>query len=115
MHRRKTMRYVLPLALCAIACVQQSAETPRPAAQVPTHALTLENAGSLTEAEQGDWIEIRLDPAQWRLTRQTGGARLELSGEIKSAFRYRAAAVGESELTFTGAGQQTATFRFAIR
>jgi len=101
------------LAVCVLCCVPHAAERP-PAANVPLHVLTLEQAGSLTEAEQGDLLEIRLDPAAWRLTRQSGDGRVETYGEKTDAFRYRATGVGQLELTYTG-GRRTATFRFAIR
>ena len=102
------------LAVCVLCCVPHSAETP-PAANVPVHVLTLEQAGSLTEAEQGDLIEIRLEPAAWRLTRQSGEARLEPYGNATAdAFRYRATSVGNLELTFAD-GQRTATYRFFVR
>jgi hypothetical protein len=98
--------------------------------------LTIEKAGSLTAAEQGDFIEIRLDeqaPAdgRWRLSNQSGDARIEAQGEtalvngktgIKRVFRFRALGIGKLELAFgfhvppqAPEPRQVATFMFAIK
>lgn len=85
-----------------------------PAAPVPTHTLSIDEAGSTTAAEQGDLIEIRLaeHPAAggtWRLSRQSGNAQIEAQGEpalvegktgIQRVFRFRALGIGQLELTF---------------
>ena len=85
-----------------------------PAAPVPTHTLSIDEAGSTTEAEQGDLIEIRLaeDSAAgetWRLSRQSGNARIEAQGEpalvegktgLQRVFRFRALGIGQIELAF---------------
>jgi hypothetical protein len=106
------------------------------AARVATHVLTKDIAGSLVTAEQGDFIEIRLDertPADgnWRLSRQSGDARIEAQGTasliqdrtgMKRVFRFRALGVGTAELVFlfyapakASEQQTTVTFNFSIR
>ena len=110
--------------------------TAAPAAPVPTHRLTVDKAGSVTSAEQGDFIEIRLDenvPADgmWRLSRQSGDARMEPQGEpalardktgIHRVFRFRALGIGKLALAFgfhappqAPEPRQVVTFTFVIK
>ena len=110
-----------------------------PAARVPVHVLTKEQAGSLTVAEQGDFIEIRLDEqtsagGRWWLERQTGDARIEVQGpavlvegttgskRVFRVFHLRALGVGALELVFVlrtpaqaSRPQQAVTFRLVVR
>lgn len=83
-----------------------------PARSVPTHVLTRDQAGSRTQAEQGDFIEVRLqqlDAGIWQLLRQTGDGRLKALGQAAFAggdaratqmFRFRAERIGSVELAF---------------
>lgn len=84
----------------------------QPAAAVPTHVLTLDQAGSFTHAEQGDFIDVRLkqiDAGSWQLLRQTGSGHVEALGpaeiahesaETMHVFHFRAQRVGSLELAF---------------
>lgn len=84
----------------------------QPAAAVPTHVLTRDQAESRTQAEQGDFIEVRLqqiDAGTWQLLHQTGGGRLNALGQATLAgddaratqvFRFRAERIGSVELDF---------------
>jgi len=92
--------------------VGDSAPASVTAAPVPTHVLTQDKAGSLTLAEQGDLIEVRLQepaPGTWRLLRQTGGGQVAALGSAtlvrdktgtKRVFRFRAVRIGTLELAF---------------
>jgi hypothetical protein len=98
--------------------------------------LTKYKAGSVTAAEQGDFIEVRLDepaPTQgiWQMSSQTGYARIQALGETalvqdatgtKRVFRFQALGIGELELAFAFHAppqapkpQQVLTFRLVIK
>lgn len=86
----------------------------RPAAAVPKHVLAMDEAGSLTATEQGDFIDIELKQlghgsGAWQLLRQTGSGRVEALGVgvlahenvgTTQVFHFRAKRVGSLELTF---------------
>jgi len=94
----------------------------------------LHDAGTITTAEQGDFIEIRLNEppsgGTWRLSNRLGDARLEAEGADRVVqketgpiriFRFRALGVGRSELSFTLFAPESAApvrelkFMFAVR
>lgn len=116
---------IVALILC-VQCAPRSASPP--AAPVPTHVLTLDKAGSITTAQQGDFIEVRLNeersgPGRWKLSHQSGDGRIETYGPeslvsdgtvTMRVFRFKASGIGRVELSFSS-GQRVATFRFDIR
>ncbi len=116
--------------------VRDSVPVPISAAPVPTHVLTKDSAGSLTLAEQGDFIEVRLEQltsatGTWRLLRQTGSGRVEPLGQAtlardksgtKRVFRFRAVRIGTLELAFvlqepnkTPRPEEVVAFNFSIK
>ena len=118
------------------AQTKETSPVPLPAAPIPSHVLSREQAGSLTLAEQGDLIEVRLAeqaPATgtWRLLHQLGSGRVEALGQpaltadksgAKRVFRFRAVEVGSLELVFayeppntTPRPAQVVAFRLVIQ
>jgi hypothetical protein len=98
------------------ACFQTSGRAP--AREVPNHVLTAANAASPVDAEQGDFVEIRLDPA-WHLVRITGDARIEKQRESvvrgKRVFHFRALGIGRAELAFAADAQRQISFHITVR
>jgi hypothetical protein len=106
--------FMCAVLIGCIPCLASCSPVAEPAAPVPTHVLTQAKAGSLTLAEQGDFIEVRLEESKsasgtWRLLRQSGSAHVESLGPAtlmrdktgtKRVFRFRAVRIGTLELAF---------------
>lgn len=80
--------------------------------------LTAANAASSVEAEQGDFIEVRLELA-WHLARIGGEAHIEKQSESvvrgKRVFHFRALGIGRAELAFAADPQRQIAFHITVR
>lgn len=118
--------------IACMPCWASCAPRETPAAAVPTHVLKEDQAGSLTLAEQGDFIEVRLlEPTSaggtWRVLRQSGSGYAAPLGPAtllrdKRVFRFRAQRIGTLELAFvlqapnkTPRPGAVVAFKFAIK
>lgn len=137
----RIMLSCLLIAFClVVGCRPESVRRPAsdphkpPAIAVPTHVLTEELAGTVVEAEAGDWIEVHLPepaaPVKWEPQSERG---LEIegprTGEVRESeegplrvFRYLTREVGRFGLSFTlsnpesdGPPDRTLEFTVAVR
>jgi hypothetical protein len=110
------LRGAIVALLWTSACSQTDGHAP--ARAIPTHVRTAENSASPIEAEQGDFLEVRLD-SEWRLARIGGEARIEKEDETvvggRRVFRFRALGIGRGELVFAADPRREIVFHVIVR